>query len=325
MKLKNKISVLNEYGVHDKKSKLNKLDKNIDQKYLDCIESGVTIEELDKMQKDGLPILKYSTQITIHGKFPSISNNYIYGYKNIFQNKNKSIGVKYNAIDEEKRRRIYDKVKIVGWKYKRNSSDVLFSLMKVANDRDEALLLINDLKSISNNIDNSLFYGGKYLYYGEYFGRIYIFLDLNIGAIYEDNIDEIVAQMGATDDAINTELDKIEKERIERDNYWKQKELESEKKRESEMDRCKGELDYLNSRLKKVVKCQSEGVYITPKFNYNDEMEFVLSKIYLPKGKKKLRLARRVFKKAHEAANYHIEPSYSDNIFNGKITGYKLP
>jgi hypothetical protein len=87
----------------DSKSILNKLDKNIDKSILEQIESGVTLEFLNQLSNKGIPVLKYKTQITIHGLFPELTNNYFLGYKNIFQNKNKSIGVKYNAIDENKR------------------------------------------------------------------------------------------------------------------------------------------------------------------------------------------------------------------------------
>jgi hypothetical protein len=66
------------------------------------IEAGVTLERLQSLN---VPVFRYHTQITIHGQLPdfdtSIKQN---GYKSVFRNGNGSIGVRYVAIDAEKKR-----------------------------------------------------------------------------------------------------------------------------------------------------------------------------------------------------------------------------
>jgi len=323
-KLKQKTKVYSISGATDKKSKLNKLNKIVDRFYLEQIEDGVTIEQIDKMKSKGLPVLKYGTQITIHGLFPNLSNNYIYGYKNVFQNKNKSIGIKYNAIDEDKRRVIADKVKQVGWKYSRNSSDFNFEKVLVRDSKDKVPDAINELKQIMDNIDESLFYGGKQIYYGEIFGRWYIVLSVRIGAIYEVNVDKVSEQMGATKDAINQAVKQREVKEKERQERWDKEKQESELKKKLEKEKHKADLDHLESSFEKVSKQQSEGTYIKVGFNWKDEICFTKVKIYKVKGKQKPRWISRDFDSLNEALNTELESSFSDRIFKGKVSGYLI-
>ena len=64
------------------------------------IEAGITIEAIENI---GVPVFLYGGQITIHGKLPGFESDRVLGYKSIFQNGNGSIGVKYIAIDGEKK------------------------------------------------------------------------------------------------------------------------------------------------------------------------------------------------------------------------------
>jgi len=67
----------------------------------EALENGVTIEELETLN---VPVLYYSTQLTIHGKLPDFNPAARpAGYKAIFRNGNGSIGVKYIAIDAAKK------------------------------------------------------------------------------------------------------------------------------------------------------------------------------------------------------------------------------
>lgn len=322
--LKNKEKVFSISGKTDRKSKLNKLNKNIDAIYLDKIEQGITIEGIDKMKISGLPILKYQTQITIHGLFPRLNNNYVYGYKNIFQNKNKSIGVKYNAIDEAKRREIAEKVRPIGWSYKRNSSSFNFELVRVVDDKSKVPSKIDELRKLSDKIDTSLFYGGKSIYYGSVFGRWYIILDVHVGAIYQKDVPTLIEQMGADKKALDKAKEQKEKEQAERNAYWAKREAESEKKKQQAKMKHKEQLDKLNSDYKKVLKTNEQGVYIKPSFNYNDEVVYKWLYVYNVKGKKKPRISRKEFKQFNEAIKNKAEASYSDDILKGTVSGYKI-
>lgn len=65
------------------------------------LESGVTLERLESLN---VPVFRYSTQLTVHGKLPDFNPEARPGgYKAIFQNQNGSVGVKFSAIDAEKK------------------------------------------------------------------------------------------------------------------------------------------------------------------------------------------------------------------------------
>jgi len=69
---------------------------------IEQIIEGVTIETLEAL---AVPVYQYGGQITIHGLFPDLPANLrVGGYKSVFKNKNQSLGVKYGAIDSEKKR-----------------------------------------------------------------------------------------------------------------------------------------------------------------------------------------------------------------------------
>ncbi len=72
----------------------------------DEIESGVTIERLQELN---VPVFQYGTQVTIHGELPPFDEKARpAGYKSIIRNGNGTIGVKYVAIDAEKKRELVD-------------------------------------------------------------------------------------------------------------------------------------------------------------------------------------------------------------------------
>ncbi|MEK7551330.1 MAG: hypothetical protein AAB532_01915, partial [Patescibacteria group bacterium] len=73
---------------------------NID---IDTLAKGVTYEQLKSLN---VPVYEYKTQITIHGIFPGNIERYCYGYQSLIVNKNLSLGVRWTAIDREKKEAI---------------------------------------------------------------------------------------------------------------------------------------------------------------------------------------------------------------------------
>ena len=60
-------------GITDNKHILNTSEITVDESVLNEIEKGgVTLERLNELNKSGLDIYKYQTQITIHGLFPEL-------------------------------------------------------------------------------------------------------------------------------------------------------------------------------------------------------------------------------------------------------------
>ena len=77
----------------------------------DELENGVTLERLEALN---VPVLRYTGQLTIHGKLPSFNENARPGgYKAIFQNQNGSIGVRYAAIDAAKKETLARSARVV--------------------------------------------------------------------------------------------------------------------------------------------------------------------------------------------------------------------
>ena len=306
----------------DNKAILNKLNRKIDQSILDRIEAGVTIEDLDKMNKTGIPILKYNTQITIHGLFNELENNYIFGYKNIFQNKNKSIGVKYNAIDENKRQRIAERLKCIGFSYTRNSQETGFHIVRRI-DQDNFEQVKSELFNIKNKVDNSLFFGSVSIWVGQAWGLKYLCLDLFVNAIYEKNIETFLNKLGATIELFNEQKKQKELEQKEYEQKLIKERAEREQLRAQALKDNESDLELL-SKFNRVTKTNEPGLYLLRTFNYEDRLIYKVIYVYLPTGKKKPRHNKTEYENINEALKHEPKEGWSDNIYNGKITGYKI-
>jgi len=221
-------------GQTDSKHILNTCNKPVDDKILRDIEdNGVTIEQLNSLQKNGFDVFKYQTQITIHGVFSKLLVNYLNGYKNLFQNKNLSIGVKWNAIDSEKKERIYSLCNLVGWHTEKNSSEYCIFRQCRVNSKSEAIEKSLEYKELTKNIDPSLFYGGVSIYMQPYFGMYYVVCTVTINGIFENNVNKVTEQITGKTMQELTELwdakilaqqkenERYELERIERDRLQK--------------------------------------------------------------------------------------------------------
>jgi hypothetical protein len=74
------------------------------------IESGVSLERLQALN---VPVYQYATQLTIHGQLPEFSGKARpAGYKSIFKNENGTLGIRYVAIDAEKKQILCEAAKL---------------------------------------------------------------------------------------------------------------------------------------------------------------------------------------------------------------------
>ena len=200
---------------------LNRSNEKISSELVEKIETdGITVEQLDKLD---VPVFKYATQITIHGEFDIETNGRIGGYKNLFQNKNKSLGVKYTAIDVNKKSKI-DKQLRIAWRYNRvrkqgknvwnyhqdskGSRVVLykrFNSIKEANEKG-----MPEIRDIYNTVPNN-YIGSKNIIAFQSYGRIYIGIEIGLKGIYEKDIESFISF--TTDGLIKSENDvtKIDK------------------------------------------------------------------------------------------------------------------
>lgn len=182
-------------GNFDRKHILNLNSIPVDRDLLDKIENGIDIEDLSKID---LPVCIYETQITIHGLFPDQKKNgYVNGYKNVFQNKNKSIGVRYSAIDAQKKKILkmvcYEakQDKRSRWICSESSTGYKFVQYIDVLDIDAARLAAQELKALFNSVPKDLFYGSfDVAFVRDVYGRKWIEANIFFGAIPKENLEQ---------------------------------------------------------------------------------------------------------------------------------------
>ncbi len=305
---------------YDKKHKLNLSKKHIDMSSLNDIENGVSIEYLENIK---LPICKYKTQITIHGNFPAESINVLNKsrYKYIFQNKNQSIGIKYNAIDWHKKMKIDKYIRAVKdciYTVHYNSSFfALFSFSKYFQDKEQARQEYKKYKDIFDNIDKSLFIGNANILLCRCpWGRgYYIALKIDISAIYQKNLNAFIENItGKTladiDDIIKVEEEQDEKERAA---------MTADRKKEEAKAQIlyNDNLNYLKSYAGKELIATSEpGLYLIPAVSGFKKVIIIKE----PRQKKKRYYKTESFKTITEAKAAEIP---QDTYFYNKINNPK--
>lgn len=219
----NTIETLFSYkGQTDSKHILNTSTKVVDSDMLNAIETnGVTIEQLNDFSKRGIDVFKYQTQITIHGLFPVLMSNYLNGYKVLFQNKNKSIGVRWNAIDMQKKKHIYSLATLTGWCIRHNSTEFLIFKQKRFFNKQEAINQAIEFNKAIAKIDSSIYYGGSGVYISTYMGAYYAICEVTVNGILQQNCDLLIEQItGKTLQELQGIQDAKDAERKERDKQW---------------------------------------------------------------------------------------------------------
>lgn len=199
-------------GRCDSKHKLNLADADVPQSVLDKIEDGCSLETLEEIAK-GFPICRYATQITIHGRFPEISKRRVGGvYVNLVRNKNGSVGVRWNAIDAEKRRRLYSDCRLAGWRVAMNSSDhFLFKSMRVTKENYEQVKAQMTAEVL--RIDRSLFFGDASVRVVSIWGVLEMVAAVRVCAFYEKDYARLAEQIAGIPMA---EIDRLREEERKR-------------------------------------------------------------------------------------------------------------
>lgn len=201
----------------DKKHKLNTCNKKVPQEYLDKVEDGCCLEQLEEMVRNKFDVFKYGTQITIHGIFPELSVRRIGGYVNIVQNKNKSIGVRYTAIDRYKKERLFYLLRdVAGWRIgDKSNSFLIYKATPLPNNREGALKIVDEFKQEADKINRDLFIGNVSCYTFDFYGQYYICLVVNICCFYEKNFNALFENLSGMS---LREGRKVQKEKLEKEN-----------------------------------------------------------------------------------------------------------
>ena len=297
----------------DSKKKLNRSNKIIESSLIDEIDSGITLERLDEMAKD-VPIFKYGGQITIHGEFPELTGR-VFGYKSIFQNKNKSLGVKWVAIDEEKRKEIASSLRFIGINYRRNSSDAVFWVQKRLTDEVK-----KDMLGLYSKIDESLFYGNKRIFTLNYYGVDYITLEFTINAIKKENVKPFLDSLGVDEGFIAKEIERETNERKAFEDELNKKDAERKiRKDAAEIEVSKIEAELSEKYEKETLK---NGKYIKPRIDYDGKIYFACFSVKPSEGRKRARVSFETVKTLETALVY--DQFYSDKVLKNKIEAFKI-
>lgn len=186
---------------------------------------GVTLEALEALN---VPVYRYDTQVTIHGKIPGATA----GNRLFTLNGNGSVGVRYAAIDAEKKRTLHRACTLSGKKWVVNSDSQGFTLSRmfaVRSEEERAQVKAECLTAL-REVPSSLFYGWAGAFALSW-GRGYA-VQVSIGAIPAENVAALVKffsgfqSMEELNLAEAVEIAKRDAERAEREARWEREAIE---------------------------------------------------------------------------------------------------
>lgn len=330
-------SILQKEIAYDTRKSINRSSMRIDPEIVERIEKeGVAIEIIEEL---GIPIFKYKGQITLHGVF-DIEKGYarVGGYKSIIQNKNKTIGVLYIAVDKVKKDTVRNSLYLaeryesylqkneniestIHWTYYKDSKGTELRIIANLDDKDRRGA-IDKLKVVYNNIPD-LFIGDKTINLYNYYGSYMCIISIDFKAIYERNLWAFIGFLtngiikNPEDyDKIKLFLENIDKQKKEREN--KLAEEANEKYRQLRIiveDESPYEQIEIEDLAKKSVKeCVLAVVRGNFGKDYNEERTEITKisvstaiKIFIfyrENNQKKWRMSTEVFENWDEVKNY---------------------
>lgn len=147
-------------SLYDKKHIKNLSTKKVPAALLQAVEKGCSFETLEKLAK-GFPICKYQTQITVHGIFDDPSTRCVGFYVNLTKNKNQSLGIRWTAIDHEKKEKLFSYIKLMDneWHIQEDSSSFYMRKMVRVTSHEELLKVQERYQAEVDKIDVNLFTG----------------------------------------------------------------------------------------------------------------------------------------------------------------------
>lgn len=276
--------------------KLNRSNKQLSQTEVEAIEAGeVTSKFILELSKK-LPVFTYKTCITIHGNLPDIQRQYIGSYKNLIQNKNGSLEVRYSGIDTNLKKQIARYIAPYNWSKKEDSTNgIYFEKCTRTSNKAEALSILDTYKQeVERFRVNGLLakiYASGYCYFGIY----YIFLTICPLLIEADAIN------------IASDIANVTVEQLEADEQARQQ-AEQKRNEEAEAARLKREQD---NQLRKQREAEERQKLIGTN-------SFAIANSYDNK-----RIYLRVVCKENKPTEYYF---YYDNKFNNlKVIGSHSP
>lgn len=198
----------------DSKHKVNTTNKVLPLGIVENINNGVTLEQLNDLIAKGYDIYKYSTQITIHGICKDLTDNNVFLYKSLILNKNKSLGVKWIAVDAEKKNEICTKLEYFGWSTVQSSTKFYPTKVVRFSNKEDAKKQCAVYRNIIDRIGNNMFYGSYNIYIGEIFSMYFAVIELFINGIKQENVTPLLEKILDMDnETITNKINSIEAER----------------------------------------------------------------------------------------------------------------
>lgn len=275
------------------------------------LEKGISTEELSALKKDGYKILLYKTQLTIHGIFPELQLR-VGGYKNVFTNKNLSLGVKWNVVDYEKKLRIYKALRHCGWSIDQNSTNWYAYRIKSLDttNKEKMALQINEEKTFAKSINTSAFFGDVKCYWGyNIFEEALMFTTININAIYEKDLNKVFSNItGRSLEEVDVEIaEKDAIDKLEREKRWE------ELKKEASIRKAKEE-EVLGQFKDKITKNLLEDGLVVMIPKVNSDLELIFEYRYFYKESPRSRKLRW--------NNFYSDFQLSEEAIKSKTTHY---
>lgn len=182
-------------GRCDRRHRTNTCRRAVPQDVLDAIEAGCSLETIERIIGDRFDVFKYNTQITIHGIFPETSTKRIGRYVNLVQNQNKSIGVRYSAIDCKKKELIADLLAdcydICRWHASIDSRSFVIQRTRLVDNAEQFNSAKTEFIEHMRSVGDDLYYGCGSVYHAILYGQVYIVEEFQINAFYERHMQEL--------------------------------------------------------------------------------------------------------------------------------------
>ncbi|WP_288684087.1 hypothetical protein [uncultured Eubacterium sp.] len=221
---------------YDKKHIKNLSTKKVPAALLQAVEKGCSFETLEKLAK-GFPICKYQTQITVHGIFDDPSTRCVGFYVNLTKNKNQSLGIRWTAIDHEKKEKLFSYIKLMDneWQIKEDSSSFYMCKMVRVSSQEALLKAQERYQAEVDKIDVNLFTGSANVFKLEgLWGVVYVGLSLVIQCFPEGRFWQIAENITGKKKAeiLAAEAAKIAEEKKrdeEREAEWKKRREEADR------------------------------------------------------------------------------------------------
>lgn len=211
-------------GNYDTPKKLNRSARAIPRSFIDQIEaSEITSETLAQIVRAGFPVYRYKTCITIHGQFDLESVPRIGGYKNLIQNKNGSLEIRYNAIDFQRKKKILRELMDVSeFRGYTDSTGTYLQMRLAVETLEDANEKKAKLFAILNRIRSIDFYGKGFVYLAATMWGRCLVLDVILDAIQDEQTRPFVLAASGLDAlTLDTLLAEKQKERDRREAEYK--------------------------------------------------------------------------------------------------------